>query len=788
MDMTDRQPESEAVKAYEAPTTESPKTGKRRQRAGVAGNVANRSLATRLIVSITLLLAVSLAGLTAFEALYTRANIIAETEATFETRAGEVGREITFLLENYVNESRVLSINNTVTEAVEARNASYQGSTESIDAQLQALNARWLAGDETVIQRVTSTDENVNPAAEVTGALEDFQRTFADHLRTTLTDRYGAIVSATGLTVDYYQADEAWWQTAWNNGQGGVYIGEPEVEEVTGLLSLLIAVPVYDEAVTEGSEERGEVIGVLRTTVLAEGLVEVVESDTFGRTGHLEIFDGAGAEVLDGRSGEGAGTSELSGATLAAVMDVGTGATSAPDEAGNNVFFGFTPITVERLGSPLDWTLLVRQDASEALEIVRDTITTGIIATLIALVLAVIVAVLLARSLTRPIQELVGVAERVGKGDLSQFAQVQTRDEIGVLANTFNKAIVGLREASERNEIELVRGRSLQQNIGSFLDVAMDIADGDFTKRGQVSEGVLGNVIDAINLMVEELTFLLQDVQGAALSVTEGSTEMAGITDEITHNTTLQAEEARKATRDVQQVTASIREMAENAEESARAASRTLSASQQGQQALDNTLNGMQNIRREVQSISKRIKGLGDRSLEISEIVETISRISSQTNLLALNAAIEASGAGEAGNRFAVVAGEVRKLAEDSKLATGRIETLIKAVQNEVQEVIVSVEDGTREVETGYRVTTEAGERLKEIGDIANRSAALAQLISQATQGQVRDVEEVGSSVSTIADVSERSQASVARSREAARKLQALAEAMTGNLARFRLN
>ena len=409
-------------------------------------------------------------------------------------------------------------------------------------------------------------------------------------------------------------------------------------------------------------------------------------------------------------------------------------------------------------------------------------------AVLAALVLILLLVVAIARQITRPVTDLASVAERVGHGDLSQFAQASSRDEIGLLANTFNKAILELREASERNETELARARDLQTNIGSFLDVAMDIADGDFTKRGAVSEDVLGNVVDAINLMVEELTYLLQDVQGAAHSVTEGSSEMAGITDEITQNATLQAEEARKVTGEVQQVTTSIREMAENAEESARAAGRTLQASQQGQQALDNTLHGMQNIRREVQSISKRIKGLGDRSLEISEIVETISRISSQTNLLALNAAIEASGAGEAGSRFAVVAGEVRRLAEDSKLATQRIETLIRAVQNEVQEVIVSVEDGTREVETGYRVTTEAGERLREIGDIANRSAALAQLISQATQGQVRNVEEVGSSVSTIAGISERSQASVVRGREAARKLQELAEAMTGNLARFRLN
>ena len=785
MDITDRQPEPGAVKAYEAPK-ESPKAGGRRQGARVAGNVANRSLAVRLIVSTTLLLAVSLVSLTTFEALNTRARIVANTEATFETRAGEVAREITFLLENYVNESRVLSLNRTLAGAVEARNASYQSSPESVTAQLEALNARWLAGDEALIQRVTSADENVSPAAGAADVLEDFERTFDDHVRTTLTDRYGAIVTATGLTVDYYQADEAWWRTAWNNGQGGVYIGEPEVEEVTGLLSLLIAVPVYGE--TGGGEERGEVIGVLRTTVLAEGLVEVVESDTFGQTGHLEIFNGAGVKVLDGRSGEGVGASELSEAALAGVLQAGTGATVVPNEAGGDVFSGFTPITVERLGSPLDWTLLVRQDASEALALVRETVTTGIIATIIALVLAVIVAVLLARSLTRPIQELVSVAEHVGRGDLSRFAQVRSHDEIGTLADTFNQAIVGLRKASQQSEDELARSKALQHNIGTFLEVAMDIADGDFTKRGQVSEDVLGNVVDAINLMVEELSYLLKDVQGAALSVNQGSTEMTGITDEITRNATLQAEEARRVAQEVQQVTASIREMAGNADASAQAAAQTLSASEQGQRALDNTLQGMQNIRREVQSISKRIKGLGDRSLEISEIVETISRISSQTNLLALNAAIEASGAGEAGSRFAVVAGEVRKLAEDSKLATGRIETLIKAVQAEVQEVTVSVEDGTREVEAGYRVTTEAGERLKEIGSIANRSAALAQRISQATQGQVRNVEEVGSSVSTIANVSERSQASVDRGREAARKLQELAEAMTSNLARFRLN
>src|SRR5215475_8102259 len=126
----------------------------------------------------------------------------------------------------------------------------------------------------------------------------------------------------------------------------------------------------------------------------------------------------------------------------------------------------------------------------------------------------------------------------------------------------------------------------------------------------------------------------------------------------------------------------------------------------------------MQRIRSEVQGISKKIKSLADRSLEVSQIVTTIEEISSQTNLLALNAAIEAAGAGETGLRFAVVADEVRKLAERSSKAAKDIVVLIKSIQSETQQAVVAMEEGTREVEAGYRVSVETGESLHEIGKI----------------------------------------------------------------------
>jgi twitching motility protein PilJ len=152
-----------------------------------------------------------------------------------------------------------------------------------------------------------------------------------------------------------------------------------------------------------------------------------------------------------------------------------------------------------------------------------------------------------------------------------------------------------------------------------------------------------------------------------------------------------------------------------------------------------------------------------------------------------VNAAIESSGAGEAGLRFAVVADQVRKLAEESAYAAERVSILIKTVQDEVQEVITGVETGTREVEEGYRVASQAGQRLEDIAKIVERSAELAQRISKATQDQVTRVEQVGQVVEQMAEISQASQSTVSQGRVAAEKLQQLATQLSDNLARFRL-
>ncbi len=404
--------------------------------------------------------------------------------------------------------------------------------------------------------------------------------------------------------------------------------------------------------------------------------------------------------------------------------------------------------------------------------------------------LTLIGGALLARRITRPITRLVEAAQRVGEGDLSETVAVTSRDEIGELARTFNDSIARLRTQvqteSERDE-ERRRREDLQESIIKFLDVAMEVSQGDLTKRGEVTSDVLGNVVDAINVMVAEIGATIADVRGAALQVAAGASQMTDSSGRMTEGAQAQAREAGRVAESVEGLTQSVREVADSARASAQAAREALDAAQKGDVAVRDSLQAMQRIRGEVQSISKKIKSLGDRSLEISEIVNTIEDIASQTNLVALNAAIEAAGAGEAGLRFAVVADEVRKLAERSAKATKDIAVLIKNVQADTQDAVVVMEQGTLEVEAGYRMTVQAGDSLKAIADVSQRSAVLAQDISEATQEQVRGAETVTQAMQSIQTVASQTELRVLEARRTVAELARLAEELTASLARFKL-
>ncbi|WP_308430690.1 methyl-accepting chemotaxis protein, partial [Deinococcus piscis] len=449
----------------------------------------------------------------------------------------------------------------------------------------------------------------------------------------------------------------------------------------------------------------------------------------------------------------------------------------------------------ERLNAGLDSQYQAFAATTKAMEgrlaAERDRARNNLLTILIGVILGALTLYVLTRVLSnainQPLGHLTKGAQALSLGQFGARVPVTTGDEFGTLANTFNAAAMQLEANQQRVEQERLEQERLQNNIGQFLNVTMDIAEGDLTKRGTVTEDVLGNVVDSINLMTEELGNVLGDVQKASGSVTSGSRQMLSSTQDIQQGAAQTTQAALNVAQQTAEVNRQIQDMAQLAQATAEAARQALIAANQGRQAVQETLSGMQGIRTTAQTAEERIAALSERSKQIGQIVDTISGIASQTNLLSLHASIEAAGAGEAGERFSVVAEEVRQLADESAQATRQITTLISGIQSEIAEVVRTMRDNAAQVNQGYAVAGTAGERLEQIGELSRESARLAEQISLSTREQVQNIEQVSASAQDIAQTAERSQQSVEQGRAAADQLQRLADQLNASLSRFRL-
>ncbi|MDH5305204.1 MAG: methyl-accepting chemotaxis protein, partial [Gammaproteobacteria bacterium] len=239
------------------------------------------------------------------------------------------------------------------------------------------------------------------------------------------------------------------------------------------------------------------------------------------------------------------------------------------------------------------------------------------------------------------------------------------------------------REQSEKNERN-------QQAILRLLDEMGSLADGDLTVEATVTEDITGTIADSFNYAIEELRKLVATVNETAIMVDSAAKQTENTATNMAKAAYNQAREINAATESIVSMAASIEEVSGNAERSSDVARHSVEVAHKGGEAVRRTIDGMNAIRETIQDTSKRIKRLGESSQEIGNIVELINDIAEQTNILALNASIQASMAGEAGRGFAVVADEVQRLAERSTNATKQIEVLVRTIQADTNEAVVS--------------------------------------------------------------------------------------------------
>ena len=420
-----------------------------------------------------------------------------------------------------------------------------------------------------------------------------------------------------------------------------------------------------------------------------------------------------------------------------------------------------------------------------------DAQSTGFIGTvvlvlggLIAVILGIGIAYWIVNFFSKNLIHIAGVAQMAASGNYKVRAKIESKDEIGQLATSFNAMLDYITTALEKAEGER---DELQKRLVVFLVLVSDVGKGDLTKRGEVTADMFGNMADAFNLMIQRFAQLMKQVRAAAESVNTSAGMLRDNAGQMAGTAKRQADESVKTLGAVEQLASQMRQVAETAGASSESAKQVLQATEQGRVAVQETVQDMQNIRSAVQRMSKQVKALGDRSLEISHIVSTIRDIANQTNLLALNAAIEAAGAGEAGARFAVVADQVRKLAESSTQATREITDLVKVIQAETQDAVVAMEQETHAVEAGSASALRTGEVFNEISGIAQRSSELAQTIASAAVSQTASTDQVGRSIKEFAGGAITTQKATDSARVTVEDMAKLAEGLTVSVAQFKL-
>ncbi len=312
---------------------------------------------------------------------------------------------------------------------------------------------------------------------------------------------------------------------------------------------------------------------------------------------------------------------------------------------------------------------------------------------------------------------LAGLGYQIAAAGVAVILQPAVMLAVCGLAVVAVVASLVVRDTQRKLAEQAAQNERNQSAIVQLLDEIADLAEGDLTTRASVTENFTGAIADAINYAIDQMRGLVSNINQLSVQVAHAAADTKTVASDLSSAAENQAREIGGASEAITQMASSIDQVSLNAAESAAVAERAVEIAGKGAGVVQDAIHGMDTIRGQIQETAKRIKRLGESSQEIGDIVSLINDIADQTNILSLNAAIQASMAGDAGRGFAVVADEVQRLAERSSAATKQIATLVKAIQNDTTEAVISMEQTTTEVVSGARRAQDAGVFLSGIAD-----------------------------------------------------------------------
>jgi methyl-accepting chemotaxis protein len=481
--------------------------------------------------------------------------------------------------------------------------------------------------------------------------------------------------------------------------QGLAYsISDVLISKGTGKSSIVLSVPIKNVS--------GQVIGLVSGVMDLQSLSTSFSSKKFGQSGYAFIVDKTGKIIAHPNPEFVKEQKDVT--AIIAVRNVIEGKTGVDYYTWENVekIAGYSVVPNTR------WGVIVQMSEAEALQGAQKIKFAAFAIGSIAIVLASIIGFFMSRMITRPINQMVDASEVIAAGNLTYVVKIDSEDELGKLANSFNTMVGNLR-----------------------------------------------NLVKQVVSTSETLAASAQQLSASAEEATNAVEQIATTAGELAAGAQNQTREVTTAARTVEELSRSAHEVAAKAESAAALSQDMATSAQTGNTSVQNAVEKMVEIDAAVASTAGIVKELGMRSKEIGNIVEVITNIAGQTNLLALNAAIEAARAGEQGRGFAVVADEVRKLAEQAQEAAGQIAGIINQIQGQTEKAVDAMEGGTRKVTEGVRVAKEAGVSIDGILTKVQESVIMIQSISAAAEEQAAATGEVVQSIDTISAVAQQSSA-----------------------------
>ena len=330
--------------------------------------------------------------------------------------------------------------------------------------------------------------------------------------------------------------------------------------------------------------------------------------------------------------------------------------------------------------------------------------------------------------------------------------------------------------------------RSINQGVAALVEASARLADGDLTAHVTVQgKDELSRVGLSFNQMASQFSHLISEVNASSEQVNQTANGLSTAAGQVAQGSRLQSEQAAAAANSVELLNAAFKEIAATSVDIVSAANNARELSSRGNQVVSSAVQGIEKVAKTVSESAVSISDLGQRSKQIGQILSVIKDIADQTNLLALNAAIEAARAGEQGRGFAVVADEVRKLAERTTSATAEISTMVGAIQKDTQQAVETMRQSSDDVRDGVALANEAGKALKDISESVEHVVAMIGQIANSTSNQSEASESLTATVEEIARMAVETRSANEHAVSASEEMATRSHGLRSIISRFRL-